>query len=301
MQNEAEQQLSHFFDQLNYQRRLSPRTIKSYRRDLAQLSAFCQQNKLTHWSELQQHHIQTFAAQRHRSGLSGRSVQRELSAIRTFFNYLLKNLLASDNPARRVRAPKSPQKLPKTLDLDRISGMLEQRPDNELEQRDLAMWELFYSSGLRLSELTNLNLDDLDHRAGMLLVRHGKGDKSRQLPVGSHALSAIDRWLTVRSTVAVIDETALFVSQRGHRIAPRTVEARLVRWCRKLGLPESIHPHMLRHSFAGHLLESSSDLRAVQELLGHANISTTQIYTHLDFQHLAEVYDKAHPRAQRVK
>jgi len=180
-----------------------------------------------------------------------------------------------------------------------MTGFLEGEQDDELEIRDVAMWELFYSSGLRLSELVSLEIQDLDLNAGTILVRQGKGQKSRILPVGRCACQAIEHWLTFRSHYAHVGEKALFVSKRGNRIAGRTVQLRLERWQRKLGLPEHVHPHMLRHSFASHILESSGDLRAVQELLGHANLSTTQIYTHLDFQHLATVYDQSHPRAKR--
>jgi integrase/recombinase XerC len=180
-----------------------------------------------------------------------------------------------------------------------MTGLLEAPPGDVLELRDIAMWELFYSSGLRLSELTQLDLVDLDLSAGGVLIRHGKGEKSRHVPVGRCAIRALEAWLAQRAAFAGAEERAVFLSRRGTRIAPRTVQSRLERWQRKLGLPEHVHPHMLRHSFASHLLESSGDLRAVQELLGHANLGTTQVYTHLDFQHLASVYDQAHPRARK--
>jgi integrase/recombinase XerC len=198
-----------------------------------------------------------------------------------------------------LKAPKAPRKLPKLLDVDQMGGMLDVEVDDELETRDLAIWELFYSSGLRLSELTCLDLGDLDLDAGMVWVHLGKGRKSRHLPVGSRAIEALQRWLPLRAGIAKAGESAMFVSCRGTRIAQRTVQLRLDRWQIKLGLPEDVHPHMLRHSFASHVLESSGDLRAVQELLGHADLGTTQIYTHLDFQHLAAVYDRTHPRARK--
>lgn len=216
--------------------------------------------------------------------------------MRSFFNYLLKKHLVSQNPAKQIQAPKQARKLPKTLDVDQISGLLDTPTDSILEIRDLAMFELFYSSGLRLSELAALDLDDLDYGDKMLRVRFGKGGKQRNLPVGKKAIEVIEKWLKHRPPST---DQALFLSSRGNRLSQRSIQLRLERWCKKLGLPEHIHPHMLRHSFASHLLQSSQDIRAVQELLGHSNISTTQIYTHLDFQHLAEVYDNTHPRAHK--
>jgi len=299
MHDESHRQLRAFLDQLRYERRLSTHTIKGYTRDLEQLVHYCDACEVEQWPQLQQHHIQSYIASRHRKGVGSCSLQRELSAIRSFYDYLLKALYCDHNPAQGIRAPKGPRRLPKTMDVDQISGLLETDPDSDLEIRDLAMWELFYSSGLRVSELAGLNLNAVDLNDGSVLVEQGKGGKSQVLPLGRCARDAIRVWLDVRPCVAAVDEQALFVSRRGNRIAVRSIQSRLERWCRKQGLSEHVHPHMLRHSFASHLLESSRDLRAVQELLGHSNISTTQIYTHLDFQHLAEVYDKAHPRAQK--
>jgi integrase/recombinase XerC len=222
-----------------------------------------------------------------------------LSAIRSFFNFLLKKGLADNNPAQYIKAPKQARKLPKTLDVDQISGLLEAGASSAIEIRDLAIFELFYSSGLRLSELTALNLADIDLTDHSLMVKSGKGGKSRILPIGSKAITAINNWLPQRLKNISVSEVALFTSTRGKRLGQRSIELRLEQWCKKKGIAEHIHPHMLRHSFASHLLESSQDLRAVQELLGHSNISTTQIYTHLDFQHLADIYDKAHPRAKK--
>ena len=238
-------------------------------------------------------------ASRHRQGLSSTSLQRELSAIRSFFNFLLKNQLTDNNPGQYIKAPKNTRKLPKTLDVDQIKSLLEAGANSTIEIRDLAMFELFYSSGIRLSELAQLNLTDIDLTDKTLMVRSGKGGKSRMLPIGSKAVAAINTWLEHRIKSITSTETALFISTRGTRLGQRSIELRLKQWCKKKGIAENIHPHMLRHSFATHLLESSQDLRAVQELLGHSNISTTQIYTHLDFQHLADVYDSAHPRAKR--
>ncbi|WP_347257473.1 tyrosine recombinase XerC [Methylocaldum sp.] len=299
MQIDAEQQVTDFLDVLRFQQRVSPHTLANYSRDLGQLKRYCDVHGIPCWDALIPRHVRDHIASRHIEGLSSRSLQRELSAIRSFLNFLVKRRQVPDNVARGIRPPKSPRKLPALLDADQMTGLLEGEQDDELEIRDVAMWELFYSSGLRLSELVSLEIQDLDLNAGSMLVRHGKGQKSRILPVGQCACQAIERWLVLRSRYAHAGEKALFVSKRGNRIAGRTVQLRLERWQRKLGLPEHVHPHMLRHSFASHILESSGDLRAVQELLGHANLSTTQIYTHLDFQHLAAVYDQSHPRAKR--
>jgi integrase/recombinase XerC len=299
MHADAAQMLADFFDQLTVEKRASEHTVKSYQRDIIRLSNYCTDSTIHKWSDLKQSDIRSHIASRHRQGISSKSLQRELSAIRSFYNFLLKKHLADSNPAQHVKAPKQARKLPKTLDVDQINGLLEAGTNSTLEIRDLAMFELFYSSGLRLGELAALDLTDIDLSDNSLIVRAGKGGKSRLLPIGSKAITAINNWLQQRLTYAVVSESALFVSTRGTRLGQRSIELRLEQWCTKKGIAEHIHPHMLRHSFASHLLESSEDLRAVQELLGHSNISTTQIYTHLDFQHLADVYDKAHPRAQK--
>lgn len=299
MHTDAEQMLAQFLDQLTVEQRASEHTVKSYRRDIKQLSRYCKDKLIDQWNKVQQSDIRSHIASRHRQGIGSKSLQRELSAIRSFYNYLLKNHLADINPAQHIKAPKQARKLPKTLDVDQVNGLLEAGADSILEIRDLAMFELFYSSGLRLSELSALNLADLDLPDRSLLVRAGKGGKSRVLPIGSKAVQTIENWLQHRLSIVTATESALFISTRGTRLGQRSIELRLEQWCKKKGIVEHIHPHMLRHSFASHLLESSQDLRAVQELLGHSNISTTQIYTHLDFQHLAEIYDKAHPRAKK--
>ena len=291
--------LADFVDQLKYEKRASEYTISSYKRDMQQLSRYCANKAIVHWTDLQQSDIRSHIAGRHRQGISSKSLQRELSAIRSFYNFLLKKGRAASNPAQHVKAPKQSRKLPKTLDVDQVTGMLEAGTSSVLEIRDLAMFELFYSSGLRLGELAALDWTDIDLADQSLVVRSGKGGKTRVLPIGGKAVGAIENWLQERSKMGANTETALFVSTRGSRLGRRSIELRLAQWCKKKGMDEHIHPHMLRHSFASHLLESSQDLRAVQELLGHSNISTTQIYTHLDFQHLVEVYDKAHPRAQK--
>lgn len=295
----AEEMLAGFLNQLKFEKRASVHTVSNYQRDIGRLSTYCKDKLIFNWTDLKQNDIRAHIAARHRKGMGSKSLQRELSAIRSFYTFLLKNSLAEINPAQHIKAPKQARTLPKTLDVDQINGLLEAGTSSPLEVRDLAMFELFYSSGLRLSELSSLDMGDLDLADCSLLVRSGKGGKSRVLPIGSKAVTAINNWLQERTKISAIADTALFVTTKGRRLGQRSIELRLSQWCKKKGIQEHIHPHMLRHSFASHLLESSQDLRAVQELLGHSNISTTQIYTHLDFQHLAEIYDKAHPRAKK--
>ncbi|WP_305910089.1 tyrosine recombinase XerC [Methylomarinum sp. Ch1-1] len=296
MDADANSALQSFLQSLQVEKRASQHTVSSYRRDLLRLQAFCDDQQLTQWGDLQANDIRQHVAARHRHGIGSRTLQRELSSMRSFFNYLLKKKLASQNPAKHIQAPKQSRTLPKTLDVDQVSGLLDTPADSMLEIRDLAIFELFYSSGLRLSELAALNLSDLSLTNKTLRVQHGKGGKQRDLPIGDKAIHAIEKWRRHRPESA---DPALFLSKRGTRLGQRSIQLRLERWCRKIGLPEHVHPHMLRHSFASHLLEASQDIRAVQELLGHSNLSTTQIYTHLDFQHLAEIYDQAHPRARK--
>lgn len=297
MDQRAKIQLDEFLERLR--RQVSPHTYAAYGNDLRNFESFCEERELLHWSQVATHQVREYLAMRHRAGLSARSLHRELSAIRGFFEELVKTAVMDHNPARGVRAPKVARRLPQVLDVDAVTRLLEAEPEDSLEIRDRAMWELFYSSGLRLRELVHLDRTDVDLREGAVYVRRGKGGKARYVPVGSKARRAIENWLAVRSRHAAPEQVALFVSRRGERIAPRTVEVRLERWRVKQGLAGKVHPHMLRHSFASHLLEQSGDLRAVQELLGHANLATTQIYTHVDFQHLALVYDQAHPRARK--
>ncbi len=292
----AQQTLAKFFQYLEVEKRVSKHTLKSYQRDINHLINYCISQQYQQWQDIKPIDIRQHIAKRHRQGISSKSLQRELSAIRSLYNYQLKKHLLDNNPAQHVRAPKQERKLPKVLDVDQMFGILEANPDSALEIRDLAIFELFYSSGLRLSELAALDIEDIDFKEQSLRVKKGKGGKQRDLPIGSKAISAINKWLDYRPETT---ELALFISNKGSRLGQRSIQLRLDRWCKKNGLPEHVHPHMLRHSFASHLLESSQDIRAVQELLGHSNISTTQIYTHLDFQHLAEVYDKTHPRAKK--
>ncbi|MCB1678352.1 MAG: tyrosine recombinase XerC [Halioglobus sp.] len=291
-----------FLDYLRDVRQLSPHTLNSYRRDLASLQDYCERHHKTAAAQLAEADIRAWASQLHRRGLAGGSIQRSLSAARSFFNYVGRETGRPHNPAGGVQAPRKPRRLPRTLDTDQVSKYLAFAGDSWICRRDRAMAELFYSSGLRLAELVALDITDIDRHARLLTVT-GKGSRTRTVPVGSLALRAIDDWLQVRAcgTGDNSAAAALFISNRGRRISERSVQVRLRLQGRRSGMHRDVHPHMLRHSFASHLLESSGDLRAVQELLGHSNISTTQIYTHLDFQHLSRVYDAAHPRAKRRK
>ncbi len=291
--------LERFLRYLASERQLSPHTLDSYQRDLIKLQQFMAVFSPATFAELQTADIRRFSAELRRDELSSRSIARVLSTLRTFFKFLHREGLVSHNPALGVQAPKAPRKLPEPLDVDNI-GQLLQIPDDgsPLVARDRAIMELFYSSGLRLSELTGLSMGDIDLADASMRVT-GKGRKERLLPVGRKAIEALQIWLERRPQLANIEERALFVSNRGKRLGERSVQLRLDHWGRHQGISGKVHPHKLRHSFASHLLESSGDLRAVQDLLGHEDISTTQIYTHLDFQHLMSVYEKAHPRAQR--
>ncbi len=287
-----------FLASLRTERRLSPHTTDAYGRDLATLLEYCEAQGIQDWPALDAQHVRSFAAQCHRRGLGPRSIQRRLSAVRSLCRFLIREGELRRDPAAGVLAPKAGKRLPKTLDADSMARLLTFRGDDRLGVRDQAIMELFYSSGLRLAELLGLDLVDLDLRDRTVRVL-GKGRKVRIVPVGRHAVAALERWLGERAALADREVTAVFVGVNGRRLGPRIVQRRIARWARLQGLPEHVHPHLFRHSFASHLLESSGDLRAVQELLGHANIGTTQIYTHLDFQHLAKTYDAAHPRARR--
>ena len=294
-----EQQLNHFLENLLIVRQLSPHTHKNYQLDLRRVLDWCREQEIHAWSELTHAHIRHYVVERHRKGMQGRSIRRALSALRSFYRYLLRQGWVTQNPCLDVPVPKSAKKLPKVLNVDQVMHLLDTPQTDWHLVRDLAMFELFYSSGLRLSELVGLNLHDIDARDGHVRVL-GKGRKQRDLPVGRKALEALAKWLALRAEqLTNPDELALFISQRGTRISVRSVQLRLKQMALDKGLSVDISPHTLRHTFASHMLESSQNLRAVQELLGHADISTTQVYTHLDFQHLAEVYDAAHPRARK--
>jgi integrase/recombinase XerC len=288
-------QMEAFLAHLEQERRLSRHTVQSYRRDIELLLRLASDTPL---ERLKVHHIRRFVARLHGNGHSGRSLARALSAWRGLFGFLMREQRHTNNPCVGVRAPKTAKKLPEVLSPEEVSRLVELQADDVFAVRDRAMFELFYSSGLRLSELVALEPGDIDFDDATVRVL-GKGGKTRVIPVGRFALRYLRDWLDCRETVAAGQQSALFVNQRGKNIGPRTVQQRLKSWAQKQGLPQHVHPHMLRHSFASHVLQSSGDLRAVQEMLGHASISTTQVYTHLDWQHLAKIYDQTHPRAKR--
>ena len=294
------------------ERRLSAHTDSNYARDLAALVKYCDLHALQEWSAVDSQHIRSFAAHSHAKGLAPRSIQRRLSAVRSFFEFLVREsgeeqrtqrrptgpADIKNNPANEVRAPKAQRRLPETLDADQMGRLLEIPAGDIFVTRDRAIMELLYSSGLRLAELVGLNVDRLRLADRTVLVV-GKGNKERIVPVGTEATNALTQWLKERVSIAKPDETALFVGRGGERLGRRAVQTRVAYWARRQGVSMRVYPHLFRHSFASHLLESGGDLRGVQELLGHADIATTQIYTHLDFQHLARIYDKTHPRARR--
>jgi integrase/recombinase XerC len=314
--------LSRFRRYLSSERQLSAHTDQSYARDLAALVRFCDREGIAEWDTLDSQQVRRFAAHSHKGGLSPRSIQRRLSAVRSFYAFLLREAAAEScrsaapragsagarqrrsarvtgNPAAEVRAPKGGRRLPHTLDADQMARLLQIPAQGDpLGSRDRALMELLYSSGLRLAELVGLDVSSLDLKDGVVHVL-GKGRKARIVPVGRLALRALRGWLQERAALARPDENALFVGRNGARLGPRAVQVRVALWARRQGLGVHVHPHLFRHSFASHLLESGGELRGVQELLGHAAISTTQIYTHLDFQHLARIYDATHPRARR--
>lgn len=293
-----EAQLEQFLHYLSTERQLSPHTLDNYGRDLLRFFEFAEEQSLSEWADLETKHVRQFVATIHRQGLAGSSIQRVLSAVRSFYRFLSREGLVEQNPALAVQAPKSPRKLPSTLDADQMGQLLDIPIIDAVSARDAAIMELIYSSGLRISELVSLDMHSIDLSDHSLRVT-GKGSKTRMLPIGTKASAAIERWLDYRHELADYVEAALFVSKRGTRISVRAVQQRMDYWGKRLGVQGKVHPHRLRHSFASHMLESSGDLRAVQQLLGHEDISTTQIYTHLDFQHLMQVYEGAHPRAHK--
>jgi integrase/recombinase XerC len=296
----AQTWIDRFLEHLRTERQVSGHTIAAYRQDLQSLLAHCERRKHATWSAIGNGEIRAFAAAEHAGGLAPRSIQRRLSAARTFFGYLAREGAGGANPAVEVRAPKAKKRLPATLDTDQMARLLAFRVHDSLSTRDKAIMELFYSSGLRLGELVGLDLGDVDLADCTVRVL-GKGAKTRIVPVGRYAIVALRAWLAERAQLIRVTTggSALFVGRSGRRLTVRAVQLRVGTRARRAGLSMHVHPHMFRHSFATHLLESSGNLRAVQELLGHTDIGTTQIYTHLDFQHLAKVYDAAHPRARR--
>ena len=292
-----------FCEYLRVQRRYSAHTVNSYRRDLQQVALSLQSDDVEDWSQANPFNMRTVIARQHGDGLSGRSLARRLSAVRSLFRFLIKQGHIDVNPVAEVPAPKDQRGLPETLQIEDIQRLFVLEGDDVLLLRDRAIFELIYSSGLRLAEVVQLNTDSIDMQAGQVRVT-GKGSKTRVLPVGSHAVNAVKAWLARRGELIrgnAANESAMFISRRGTRLSARSVQQRLKVLARRTGIPNNVYPHLLRHSFASHMLESSGDLRAVQELLGHADISTTQVYTHLDFQHLARVYERAHPRATKKR
>jgi integrase/recombinase XerC len=304
------ERIERFLTHLHIERRMSSHTLSAYRHDLSALAAFCERREIHRWAALNNFQVRAFAAAEHAGGIGPRSIQRRLSAVRTFYEYLMREGLAKNNPALEVRAPKTKKRLPPTLDADQMGRLLGFRADDSLSARDKAMMELFYSSGLRLSELVSLDTASVDLKDRTVRVL-GKGNKTRIVPIGRHAVEALQRWLAERSVLvrqkpgrassqlASANLGPIFLGKSGRPLTPRAVQLRVATWARRQGLSMHVHPHMFRHSFATHLLESSGDLRGVQELLGHADISTTQVYTHLDFARLSTVYEASHPRAKR--
>ncbi len=298
--SDPEYQITQYLGHLSNERNYSSHTVKSYRRQLLATLEDCRDSASSGWKNLDIHQFRTLIAKWHRSGLSPRSIHQRLSALRGLYNYLIRERICTANPLESLSAPKMGRKLPRDISVDEIFKLLDGMPRNSiLEIRDYAILELFYSSGLRLAELASLDLFNIDFSDQSLEVT-GKGNKTRRTPIGSKAISALKLWLGERAQIADVEEQSVFVSNRGNRLSHRSIQQRLNLWGKRLALTSPLHPHKLRHSFATHMLEASGDLRAVQEMLGHANLSTTQIYTHLDFQHLAGIYDSAHPRA-RVK
>lgn len=297
-----ESDIQRYLNRLLHEKRYSDHTVNNYRRQLEKLLAFCQNAGYNNWQQITTQDIRMLIAKQHRQGASPSTCALLLSASRRFLEFLLSERKIKVNPAVGVRGPKKAKRLPKNIDVDSLNHFLDQMPEGEpLQVRDKAMMELLYSSGIRLSELSGMDVNDLSFSDQTLRVL-GKGNKIREVPFGNSAQKILSRWIKERSQlIKNNEEKALFVSQQGNRLTNRAIQQRLSHWGKQLGLNDRLHPHKLRHSCATHVLESSSDLRAVQELLGHASISTTQIYTHLDFQHLAKTYDAAHPRARKKK
>ncbi|MDC3323007.1 tyrosine recombinase XerC [Gammaproteobacteria bacterium] len=295
-----QKEIQKFLSYLESVKQYSKHTISGYKRDLTKLSGYLLNIDIEDWQSVNEHELRTFVNSERRRGLSPRSIQRVLSTSRSFFEYLLVEGVIKLSPAQNINSPKSAQLLPKAMDADLVQRLLDFKPNGLIEVRDKAIAELLYSSGLRLSEVCNLDVRDLELKERVCRVT-GKGNKMRVVPVGKKAIQAIRDWLIHRKELKNSKSSsseAMFLNNKGKRISARSIQLRLEKLCAQRGLP-GINPHMLRHSFASHVLESSGDLRAVQEMLGHADIATTQIYTKLDFQHLSKVYDSAHPRARK--
>ena len=293
-----QKEIVRYLDYLKYERGYSQHTIKNYQANLIVIAEFFEQQHLDSWQAVNHDKLRIWLMKLRKQGLKPRSIQLKLSSVKGLFKYLLQHKIITANPTDLLVIPKADKPLPKNMEVDEVSQLLNFIPEQTIEFRDKAIMELFYSTGIRLSELASIDLTDLATESGELRVL-GKGNKQRLVPVGKKAVEAMRDWLSCRIEFVKTETSALFLSQLGNRLSVRQIQQRLVHWAKKQGLNNTLHPHKLRHSFASHVLESSGDLRAVQELLGHANLSTTQVYTHLDFQHLAKVYDKAHPRAKK--
>ncbi|NVK22012.1 MAG: tyrosine recombinase XerC [Kangiellaceae bacterium] len=302
MSDSLRQTIQQYLDLLQHQKQYSKHTVDNYQRQLLKLLEYCLEQNYSHWSQLTSQDIRMMTAKSHRQGASPATIGLRLSASRRFLDYLVSQKIIKVNPAKGIRGPKKAKRLPKNIDVDSLNHFLDKVPEEDaLSIRDKAIMELFYSSGIRLSELSSMDLDSVSFSDTTLRVL-GKGNKVREVPFGQSAESILRKWLKERALLLKDDnEKALFIGKTGKRLTNRAIQLRLTEWGKRLGLNDRLHPHKLRHSCATHVLESSSDLRAVQELLGHASISTTQIYTHLDFQHLAKTYDAAHPRAKKKK
>lgn len=292
--------LDRFYQFLQSEKQFSQHTVSNYRRDISRFTGFLNDQLIPDWNNIDEQHIRQFVSQVHRQGLGGKSIQRLLSALRRLFRFLLINKRIRINPADHVRAPKSESKLPDVMHPQQIEHLLLTNSDDPLVIRDHAILELLYASGLRLAELIALNLTDINWQGNHLSVI-GKGKKERRCPFGKQAASMLKKWIKCRELLVKGGEVAVFLNNRGSRISASSIRARIQKLCREKGISQRVYPHLMRHSFASHMLEASQDLRAVQELLGHAHLKTTQIYTHLDFQQLAKTYDAAHPRAQKKK
>ncbi len=290
--------LQRFYQFLQTEKQFSPHTLSAYQRDISRFIEYCTQHALQAWDEVDEHGVRQFVSQVHRQGLGGRSIQRLLSALRRLFHFLQVNRHIKQNPAAHVRAPKSERKLPEVMHPQQLSQLLQCNSDDPLVVRDYTILELLYASGLRISELISLDMADINGSSMSVRVV-GKGRKERHAPFGKHAAKSLEKWFKFRKKLVKEGNNAVFVSRAGKRISASTIRARLQKLCAEKGISQRVYPHLMRHSFASHMLEASQDLRAVQELLGHAHLKTTQIYTHLDFQQLAKTYDAAHPRAQK--
>lgn len=288
--------LNRFLTHLGSERRLSPLTVDGYRREITRFARRLAEQDVGDWRAVDSARVRDYVSWRHRQGAGAPSLQRALSAIRSFYKYLLREGVVTHNPGAGISAPRATRRLPDALDVDRVSALLDMPAKSDLDVRDRAMFELMYSSGLRLAETVSLDVGDLNLKDALVHVT-GKGAKQRIVPVGAVAGDWLARWLAARPARAAADDAALFVSRRGTRLTARAVQARLARWARIQGIQQRVHPHMLRHSFASHMLESSGDLRAVQELLGHASVATTQLYTHVEQDRLRTIHARYHPRA----